>query len=283
MPELGSDPTSADDDASYAVEIEKTTDLPDVIEPGTFDLQFMFDPGSGPQLQWISFTWDGSSSEADWIQDYGDNTGAFPMSSAPAYGWASWLHDDGVLIAYYSDELEVEKAERVSCSAPTEDPQSWIELGRAIVRSLMTAVLPPTELEAQWASGDDDLFDDAPDEIEPGHFGFVFAYNADCDGDRQQISFIWDGGVSAKWVQDIADGPGLSPACSAPAYGWASWRFGAAIIAYQSDDMGIEGWARAPGIVPEDSRGWVRLARAIGAAISGDYRSVPGMTGEQYL
>ena len=191
--------------------MQRTVGLPEVINPGQFDFQFMFDPGSGPQFQGISFEWDGSSTEADWSEDYGDNNaGASPGSGAIVYGWASWLIDGGVLVAYYSDEMEVEKAERVRCAAPTDDPQSWIELGRAIMRSLMTAVLPPDEPEhASLSAYDDELFDDATDDFDPGQFGFNFAYNSDSETDREKISFTWGGDRTAKWVQDIGNGPGL--------------------------------------------------------------------------
>jgi hypothetical protein len=277
--------SAADYEEWYAAEMKKTIGLPDVINPGQFDFQFMFDPGSGPQLQWISFNWDGSSTDADWIEDYGDdNAGASMASGATVYGWATWLIGDGVLVAYYSDDMEVEKAERVSCAPPTNDPQSWIELGRAIMRSLVTAVLPPNEPENHsMCDQDDELFDDAPDEIEPGGFGFNFAYDSDSNTDREHISFTWDGDRTAKWVQDIGNSPGLTVASSAPVHGWASWRYGAAIIAYASQDMGIEGWARVPGIELYDRKSWVKLARSIVAAIAEDYGHVPGMSGEQYL
>ena len=134
------------------------------------------------------------------------------------------------------------------------------------------------------AAGDDlELFDDAPDEIEPGQFGFNFAYDSDSDTDREKISFTWGGDRTAKWVQDIGNGPGLTPASSASVSGRAFWRYGAAVIAYTSDDMGMKGWARIPGSEPYDRKSWVKLARAICAAISEDYGHFPGMTGEQYL
>ena len=275
----------ADYDKWYAAEMQRTVDLPDVIKPGQFDFQFMFDPGSGPQFQWISFDWDGSSTEADWIEDYGDdNAGASPGSGATVYGWASWLIGVGVLVAYYSDEMEMLNADLLPCAAPTDDPHSWVELGRAIMRSLMTASTPPNESESASASAqDDELFDDAPDDIVPGEFGFNFAYDSDSDTDREKISFTWGGDRTAKWVQDIGNGPGLTPASSAPVHGWASWHYGAAIIAYASDDLGMKGWSRVPGIEPYDRKSWVKLARAICAAISEDYGRLPGMTGEQYL
>lgn len=274
----------ADYDEWCAAEMKRTIGLPDVINPGQFDFQFMFDPGSGPQFQWISFDWDGSSAEADWIEDYGDdNAGASPGSGATVYGWASWLIGDGVLVAYYSDDMEMLNAELLPCAIPTDDPHSWVELGRAIMRSLMTASTPAGDPEAASAYREDDgLFDDAPDEIEPGQFSFNFAYDSDSETDRQQISFTWDGDRTVKWVQDIGNGPGLTPGSSAPVNGRAFWRFGAAIIAYTSDDMGMQGWARVPGIEPYDRNSWVKLARAICAAISEDYEHFPGMTGEQY-
>jgi len=274
----------ADYDEWCAAEMKRTIGLPEVINPGQFEFQFMFDPGSGPQFQWISFNWDGSSTEADWTEDYGDdNAGASPGSGAMVFGWASWHNGDGVLIAYYSAEMEMLNAELVQCAVPTDDPQSWVELGRAIMRSLMTASTPAGDPEDASAYGEDDeLFDDAPDEIEPGQFSFNFASDSDSDADRQQISFTWDGDRTAKWVQDIGDGPGLTPGSSAPVHGWASWRYGGAIIAYTSRDMGVEGWARVPRIDPYDRKSWVKLARAICAAISEDYEDFPGMTGEQY-
>ena len=86
-------------------------------------------------------------------------------------------------------------------------------------------------------------------------------------------------------LQDIS-GADLSPASSAPVSGWASWLNGAAVLLlYYSNDMGIEGWARVPGVAPteDDPKSWVELARAIVAAIAEDYTYRPGMSGQRFL
>jgi hypothetical protein len=131
----------------------------------------------------------------------------------------------------------------------------------------------------------DESYEDLADAIGPGRFEFEFPYYPD-GGTPQWISFSWDGGTHAEWEQDIGGGAGLSPASSAPVYGWASWLNGNdVLLMYYSPDMGSEGWARVPGVAPDedDPKSWVKLGRAIVAAIYGDYTQWPGMSGEHYL
>lgn len=67
-------------------------------------------------------------------------------------------------------------------------------------------------------------------------------------------------------------------------YGWASWFIGdAVLLLYYSGDMGIEGWARLPGVAPVNGpESWLKLAQAIVAAIREDYSYLPGMSGQQF-
>jgi hypothetical protein len=65
----------------------------------------------------------------------------------------------------------------------------------------------------------------------------------------------------------------------------ASWLNGdAVLLLYYSIDMGFEGWARVPGVAPneDEPKSWVRLGRAIVAAIAEDYTYLPGMRGQQF-
>ena len=65
------------------------------------------------------------------------------------------------------------------------------------------------------------------------------------------ISIIWDGGSHATWSLDISEHEAISMASRAPIYGWASWRNGDdLLLAYQYDDLEVEGWARVPGAAP---------------------------------
>lgn len=81
-------------------------------------------------------------------------------------------------------------------------------------------------------------------------------------------------------------------ASSAPIYGWASWRNGdGLLLAYQSDDLEVEGWARVPGAAPgrghkdlvaalAEPQTWIQFARTIAAVIQ--EVEMPGMTGQRF-
>jgi hypothetical protein len=133
------------------------------------------------------------------------------------------------------------------------------------------------------ADDDSESYEDLADAIGYGRFEFEFPYDPG-GGNPQWISFSWGGGTHAEWEQDIGSA-GISPASSAPVYGWASWLNGNdVLLAYYSPDMGFEGWARVPGVAPDedDPKSWVKLGRAIVAAIYGDYTHLPGMSGEHF-
>jgi hypothetical protein len=144
---------------------------------------------------------------------------------------------------------------------------------------------PKDEPESVVDNADDydESYENLAEQIESGRFQFDFDYYPE-GGGPQWISSRWDGGTRADWEQDIGGSADLSPASSAPVYGWASWLNGEdVLLAYYSTDMGFEGWARVPGVAPtDDPKSWVELGRAIVAAIYGNYTDLPGMSGEHF-
>ena len=139
-----------------------------------------------------------------------------------------------------------------------------------------------------------------PSKIASGEFRFTYVTDPWGTGDTvaQDIELRWDGGMTAAWRQDVSEHEETSPGSSAPVSGWASWRNGRdLLLAYVSDDLEMEGWARVPGAAPtiddgvldgdsevlSDPRRWLRLARTItaghprAAAAGHDWRAVSAL------
>ncbi|OUS97330.1 hypothetical protein CA951_02995 [Rhodococcus sp. NCIMB 12038] len=130
-----------------------------------------------------------------------------------------------------------------------------------------------------------------PEHIEPGEIKFTFMVDAGDSPQAEDITFTWDGGLSATWLQDISEHESnLSPASSAPVWGWASWRNGGdLLLAYTWPDVEVDGWAHIPGGAPgsedqEDTlsepQTWVELARTIISVLRGE--ELPKRTGQTY-
>lgn len=131
----------ADDDAGEIDDSEaELVSLPDRIEPGDFVIAFNSDlAGGDPQQYEVSFSWDGRS-HTNWVQDIGYSDDMSPASSAPVYGWASWLNFPDALIAYYSPDAGIEDSVRLEGAAPdTENPETWLEFARQITAAIYGA------------------------------------------------------------------------------------------------------------------------------------------------
>ncbi len=107
----------------YDVVMKNTVGLPEVIEPGQFDFEFMVDTGDtgqGPTPFRLSFDWDGGT-QADWMEDIGDIAFPSPGTSSSVTGWASWLNGRDVLLAYYAIDSGFEGWARIPDVAPNDD------------------------------------------------------------------------------------------------------------------------------------------------------------------
>ncbi|MGW5322536.1 hypothetical protein [Rhodococcus pyridinivorans] len=106
---------------------------------GKLSFTFMFDDGNGFCAQDITFDWDGGA-WTTWSQDISEHEGDLsPGSSAPAYGWASWLNRTDLILAYVWPDLGIQGWAHVPGGAPDDyddDPQAWVELARTIVSVL---------------------------------------------------------------------------------------------------------------------------------------------------
>ncbi|MDH6291900.1 hypothetical protein [Rhodococcus opacus] len=136
-----------------------------------------------------------------------------------------------------------------------------------------------SELEDAIARAGDELSATLglPEQIDPGDIKFTFMFDGGDGPQAEDIRFTWDGGCWTTWSQDISDHEGnLSPASSAPVWGWASWRNGAdLLLAYTWPDLGVDGWAHIPGGAPgrdltdedqdamSEPQTWVELGRTI--------------------
>lgn len=145
------------------------------------------------------------------------------------------------------------------------------------------------------AGGEADVTLGLPDEVEPGRMSFTYMVDVWGQGElqAQDITFEWDGGRSATWVEDISGHEAISPGSSAPTTGWASWQNGTdLLLAYANADAEFEGWARIAGAAPtagtddEDEdvlsapQRWLALARMISAVVG--EQELEGMTGERF-
>jgi hypothetical protein len=138
-------------------EAEELLGLSDVIEPGDFTITVESNVAGGELTPYeVSFSWDGAT-HANWIQDIGVSPGHSPASSAPVYGWASWLNGDDVVLAYYSYDIEIEGCVRIPGAAPgrpqkdsdaaTASPRAWLEFARTIVEEIYE---PGGERYSRW-------------------------------------------------------------------------------------------------------------------------------------
>lgn len=121
--------------------------LPDEIKPGQFSLVFedVLEDDDEPFPLEITFTWDGENAASfvyDAWQDPADPTFVAEINSDPVYGWASWVNEEDVLIAFVHPMAEAEGWARVASGAPgakTDDPdaalgdaETWISFAKLI-------------------------------------------------------------------------------------------------------------------------------------------------------
>lgn len=111
--------------------------LPDSIEPGDFTISFGSDVAGGDLQQYeVRFSWDGGR-HVNWVQDIGYSSELSPASSAPVYGWASWLNFPDALIAFYSPDAGIEDSAHLDGAAPdTENPETWLDFARRITAAI---------------------------------------------------------------------------------------------------------------------------------------------------
>jgi hypothetical protein len=100
-------------------------DLPDRIEPGEFELAFMYDEATGkPEAMKIQFTWVEDTTATfryDAWESPDDPSFVFEINSSPVYGWASWINGEDVLIAFTCPDAEEEGWARIPGGAPVGD------------------------------------------------------------------------------------------------------------------------------------------------------------------
>lgn len=181
---------------------------------------------------------------------------------------------------------------------PGETPRGGIGQRKAALIEAIAAA--PDEMAASIG---------LPNRVERGEFAFT--YMADPWGNNEplaiDVEFEWSGGRTANWTRDISIHEAVTPASSAPVHGWASWLNGTdLLLAFSSEDLEMEGWARVPGRAPTANRDgdeddedeadeeqgdddeemladparWIAMARTIESVISDV--ELPGMTGERY-
>lgn len=117
------------------------------IRPGRFTLVFedVFEEDDEPYPLEITFNWDGERAASfvyDSWQNPSDPTFVAEINSDPVYGWASWLNEEDVSIAFLHPMAETEGWARVDGGAPgaglddPEDalttPEVWTNLAKLI-------------------------------------------------------------------------------------------------------------------------------------------------------
>lgn len=117
------------------------------IKPGQFSLVFddVLEEGDEPLRVEITFTWSGENAASfvyDVWDDPADPTFVAEINSDPVYGWASWLNEEDVLIAFMHPLADEECWARVGSRAPGNglddpeaamaDPETWISLAKLI-------------------------------------------------------------------------------------------------------------------------------------------------------
>jgi hypothetical protein len=121
---------------------------PDEIEPGEFDLNFTADSYGEATPMEMHFKWENEATTATFWQDiWADAPGLSPGSSAPAYGWASWLNGKDVLIAFTWPDVGVDGWAHIEGGAPGDydalfETETWVEFGRKIVAAVHGSPLP---------------------------------------------------------------------------------------------------------------------------------------------
>lgn len=127
------------------------------ISPGRFSLVFedVRDADDEPFPYEITFDWSGENTASfvfDACPDPSDPTFVGEINSDPVYGWASWLNEEDVLIAFMHPMAEKEGWARVGAQAPgaglddpegaMSHPQTWITLAKLIYAVTADKPLP---------------------------------------------------------------------------------------------------------------------------------------------